>query len=239
MAVIDGIVTGRTDGSTVSEPLESTLIALSTLSLLELRLARLEHGITGTSDPISLEINHRPNDTEDVSTRLRTLEKRLGELKKLDGQPGSLVRTVDGLRKEYPDLFSDSSTYSTSDQEESARKRDLPNRATQVLSHAPLYTATSSRLQTVQNLKVPPASQSGKLIDAKPRIEELKKRQEKISADVEDLNTRSEAILRWWAQNGVTGMSEIFGDWESRVMEAARIVRHNERRRAEAGGYST
>lgn len=239
-----------------NEPLDPTLTALSTLSLLNLRLSRLEYLLTGRSSPYShydddaskkpSADNEAPTSTSsNIPTQLRTLESRLTHLKRLDGLPGSLVRMVDFLRKERPEIFPSTSTLTTSAQTSRSNpadpenvpvpKHELSQRAQEVLSHSTLYTSTSSRLQTLQTLRIPPASHSANLTSARPQLQQLKKRQEEIDVEIQELRGRSANVLEWWVKTGVVGMGELWEDWEGRVRGIEREVRRVERRNAEDG----
>ncbi|KAK5093704.1 hypothetical protein LTR70_005703 [Exophiala xenobiotica] len=239
-----------------NEPLDPTLTALTTLSLLNLRLSRLEHLLTGRSNPYSHDVDHaftKPSadngpstsPSSDIPTQLRTLESRLTHLKRLDGLPGSLVRMVDSLRKEYPEIFPSTSTLTTSVQTSRSNpadpesvpvpKHELSQCAHEVLSHSTLYTSTSSRLQTLQTLRIPPATHSANLTSARPQLQQLKKRQEEIDAEVQKLRDRSAKVLEWWVKTGVVGMGELWEDWEGRVRGVEREVRWVEKRNAEDG----
>lgn len=236
------------------EPLNPTLTTLSTLSLLNLRLSRLEYLLTGKSNPYpqpsddaetsTSASNDTPTTvtTTNIPSQLRTLESRLSHLKRLDGLPGSLVRMIDTLRREYPEIFpSTTSSSSSTDASRETTIRTSPDthtlslHASDVLSHSTLYTSTSSRLQTLQTLRIPSASQSASLINAAPRLEHLKKRQEELDTDIAELRGRSAAILEWWVKTGVVGMGELWEDWEGRVRSVEREVRRVERRQVEDG----
>ena len=241
-----------------NEPLNPTLTALSTLSLLNLRLSRVEYLLTGTSDLYTQSNDHAGptistdkdvpqgttrSTTTTVPTQLRELESRLTHLKRFDGLPGSLIRMVDSLRKELPELFPATSTLTTlapttssnAVEQGSTSKHDLSHRANEVLSHSTLYTSSSSHLQTLQTLRTPPASQSANLINARPHLEQLKKRQEAIDIEIQELRGRSAKVLEWWVKTGVVGMGELWEDWEGRVKNVEREVRRVERQEADEG----
>lgn len=216
------------------DPPDATLTALSTLSLLNLRLSRLEFLLTGTSssqDPEhqSPALQHTVPAHQSIPSQIHTLENRLTNLKRLDGLPGSLVRMVDTLRREYPEIFSSATQPSS----ESTSTKVLSQHADEVLSHATLYTSTSSRLQTLQTLRIPPAAQSANLIEQGPRVKALADRQERLDADIDDLKERSVNVVSWWRENEIDGMNELWDDWQERVKACERTVRREERRRRE------
>lgn len=217
------------------DPPDATLTALSTLSLLNLRLSRLEFLLTGTSS--SQDPEHQSPALQktvpahhSIPSQIHTLENRFTNLKRLDGLPGSLVRMVDTLRREYPEIFSSSATQPSS---ETTNTKDLSQHADQVLSHATLYTSTSSRLQTLQTLRIPPAAHSAKLIEQGPRVKALAQRQERLDADIDNLKERSVNVVSWWRENEIDGMNELWDDWQERVKACERSIRREERRRRE------
>lgn len=217
------------------EPLESAVVSLSTLSLLEVRLSRLEYLLTGTSAPSNAKGRDTPStkDASSVHARIRSLDARLTQLKRLDGLPGNVVRMVDSLRREYPEIFAQRRIADTNT---SVPVHELSNRANEVLANSTLYTTTSAHLQTLQTLKIPPAEQSASLLDAGTRVEELRQRQAMVNADIEELKGRSARLLEWWVKNGVVGMGELWEDWEQRVKDCERAVRREERKQREERG---
>ena len=221
------------------DSIDPTLTALSTLSLLDLRLSRLEHVLTGSSFPTSSRTQASTITTDNahnssVPTQLRSLEARLTNLKRLDGVSGSLVRMVDSLRREYPEIFVQTSRQQQSS--DTASIHELSNHAHEVLANSTLYTTTSAYLQALQTLKIPSAQQSASLIDAAPRFSGLQQRQERLDDEIEELKGRSATLLEWWMKNGVVGIGELWEDWESRVKDCERIVRREERRVQEEMG---
>lgn len=234
----------RTDKSVQlqDEDLDPTLVALSTLSLLNLRLSRVESALTGRAAPSTEDCRSSKDSAsppDNVPAQLRQLESRLTNLKRLDGLPGSLVRMIDSLRREHPEVFSATGQTQDLESETPPDVRNISLQATQVLSHAPLYTSTSSRLQTLQTLQIPPAAHSASLMNAKSRLDQLRARQEKLDSEVLDLTDRSARAAEWWISNGVVGMGELFEDWDERLQDMGRVVRRQERRRAQELGITT
>lgn len=217
------------------DPRDSTLTALSTLSLLNLRLSRLEFLLTGTSSSQNPEhrspaLQNTVPAHQSIPSQIHALETRLANLKRLDGLPGSLIRMVDTLRREYPEIFSSSATQPSF---ETTSTKDLSQHADEVLSHATLYTSTSSRLQTLQTLRIPPAAHTANLIEQGPRVKALAERQERLDADIDDLKERSVNVVSWWRENEIDGMNELWDDWQERVKACERTIRREERRRRE------
>lgn len=234
-AIASSIVPGVT--APYSDTLDPELAALSTLSLLNVRLSRLEYLLKGYSAPtqdVSRNVSGvTASSTSDIPTRLRDLETRLNSLKRLDGLPGNLVRMVDQLRRQYPEVL----PLATRDasQDEAVSTHELSTRASEVLSNSTLFTTTSAHLQTLQTLRIPSANLSANLINATPRLQKLKERQIKLDQEIAQLKSRSADVVEWWMQTGVLGMGELWDDWEDRVTVCERALRREERRRKEDG----
>lgn len=253
------------------DPLDPTLAALSTLSLLNLRLSRLEHLLTGKDgqnytqenessgraatarDPSSKSRSKSKSRSTakpiqyDIPQQLYILETRLAALRRLDGLPGSLIRMVETLRREYPEIFVSSSSSAivspstlsaTISSAPTPTTAQLSRQATQVLAHASLYTSTSSRLQTLQTLRIPAATVSTDMIEhgGGQRMRDLISRQEDLERRSENLKDRSTKVLQWWIDVGVKGMGEVWEDWEDRVAVCERFVKIHERKAREERG---
>lgn len=217
------------------DPPDATLTALSTLSLLNLRLSRLEFLLTGSSSSQDADSQPptrqgAPHARQSVLSQIHTLSNRLDNIKRLDGLPGSLVRMVDTLRREYPEIFNLPSNASTS---EPTSTKVLSRHADEVLAHATLYTSTSSRLQTLETLRIPPAAHTANLIQQGPRAKALAARQEKLDAEVDELKERSVKAVTWWQENEIDGMNELWDDWQDRIKACERTIRREERKRKE------
>lgn len=227
------VVLQETQPLSKSEPLDSTVVSLATLSLLEVRLSRLEYLLTGASAPSRDQSAVTSRDASNVPARMRALDARLTQLKRLDGLPGNVVRMIDSLRREYPEIFAQRRI---PDANNPVPVHELSNRANEVLANSTLYTTTSAHLQTLQTLKIPQAEHSASLLDAGTRVEELRQRQATLDTDIEELKARSAKLLEWWIKNGVVGIGELWEDWEQRVKDCERVVRREERMQKEEKG---
>lgn len=114
---------------------------------------------------------------------------------------------------------------------------ELSSQASIILSHATLYPETASRLSSLQSLQIPPAEQSAKLSDLKPRLTECQQTQQKLERDIQDLRQRSARCLEWWVKLGVVSMGDLWEEWEDRLKEVERHVARFERKRKEEEGY--
>ncbi|KAI1922767.1 hypothetical protein LOZ58_001996 [Ophidiomyces ophidiicola] len=204
-----------------------TSTAADTISLLETRLRRVEYLLTGrTSWSGEPERVSAPPAAaaETVAARLAGLER---ELKVLSAQAPA-VQDVLKLYARYPDLFQ------TSDPTTVPSTLSTPSLASIVLSYAAAFPETASRLSSLQDLPVPPASASTGLIELRPRINRLLKEQEVQADEVAELRVRSALLMQRWIEVGIVGGGELWGEWEDRVTRAERAVRRLERQREDA-----
>ena len=102
-----------------------------------------------------------------------------------------------------------------------------------VTASAPSFSETSSRLSTLKDLPVPPASPFAQLVALKPRLERAEMLQEKQRQEMRELRARSAKVLERWYESGVLGMGECWAEWEGRVGFCEREVRRKERSRRE------
>lgn len=233
--------------------LDPTITALTTLALLHARLARLEHIILGRTKP-----SYRANDVTNlvlspktIPTQLSDLEARLNRLRRLDGVSGSMVRMIENLRREHPEIFkqpslgsvvpgsagiaatSGSAQDDTTTTSSNTSTQRLAKQAVDVLAHQATYTSTSAQLQTLQTLQIPPAQHSAALIEQEPRIVVLGERQDRLEREIDALRARSAQMLEWWIRTGVVGIGEVVEDWEARVVDCDRAMRRIQRQKHE------
>lgn len=241
--------------------IDPTITALTTLALLHNRLARLEHIILGHSNrSYTADGTTVPSPSpRTVPAQLLDLEARLNKLRRLDGVPGSMVRMIENLRREHPEIFQQRSsspvaihgstatdientrdgtaidaaantTTTTSPRSSTLR---LAKQAAEILAHQMVYTSTSAQLQTLQTLQIPPAANSAVLIEQEPRLAPLHQKQDRLKSEIDALRERSARILEWWVRVGVVGMGEVVEDWETRVVECDRVMKRLQQRRHE------
>ena len=103
-----------------------------------------------------------------------------------------------------------------------------------VLASAPLFPATESALRAVNDCSVPDPAQSAALILQVERMKALEATQIAQNAEVAELRTRSEGVIRRWYEGSALGVSEFVADLEGRATGVERRVRRAERARAEA-----
>ncbi|RYO84301.1 hypothetical protein DL766_008144 [Monosporascus sp. MC13-8B] len=188
---------------------------LSTLSLLEARLLRIEHLLYGHAV-------QQPKTSAFKS--MSNLEHRFARL--LQG-----VRVYAELLKIYkshPDLF----------QAPPAAEPPstlLPPEAVRavVLSAASSFPATASALTAVSDTPVPDPTLSAELAALLPRMRGVEAAQLAQAAEIAELRVRSEAVVRRWYERRVLDYSDFVADVEGRVERAERAVRRAERARDE------
>ena len=82
-----------------AEVADPEVAARATLALLETRLHRLEFLLTGKTSHHGIPApSRKPNNSDDtIWAKLDTLEAELGDLKKLSGPAGAVLRDIDQL----------------------------------------------------------------------------------------------------------------------------------------------
>lgn len=113
---------------------------------------------------------------------------------------------------------------------------DLPNDAVRsiVLSAASSFPATESALRAVNDCTVPDPSQSAALISQAERMKAIEATQIAQAAEMAELRTESEEVIRRWYEGSALGASQFIADVESRASGIERAVRRAERVKAEA-----
>jgi hypothetical protein len=211
--------------------------SLATLSMLEERLHRLEYLLHGTSNAFGVPDPASPpaEDDEVVSARLARLQ---GNLHRLASRHGVVQDVLDLCEKpsttspmefadqmkdgHYPDLF----IPTVADQPPTTL--DVATIASIVLAHASSISETASRLTSLQDLPVPPASASAEMIAIQPRLEKAKKVRETQLHELSELRARSARLVEHWLEVGVVGQGEVWAEWEERTRMAERGVRRLE-----------
>ncbi|KAI2611886.1 hypothetical protein GGR54DRAFT_643334 [Hypoxylon sp. NC1633] len=198
------------------DTMDSTLdnTTLSTISLLEARLLRIEHllyGHTAQQPKVSAI-----RSMQELDHRFRTLLQRIrvyAELLK--------------LYKSQPTFFQPPPP--------SEPPSDLPLDALRaiVLSSASSYPATASALTAISDTPVPDPALTTNLASLIPRMKGLEATQLAQAAEIAELRFRSEAVVRQWYERDVMGYSNFVAGVESRVERAERTVKRVERARSE------
>ncbi|TQW00636.1 hypothetical protein V2A60_001702 [Cordyceps javanica] len=195
----------------MESPLDQT--TLSTLSLLESRLLRIEHLLYGSSTP--------PTQHDSALRRMADLEKRFSTLTSRIRVYGDLLK----IYKAHPDFFRTPAATEPPSQ--------LPVDAVRaiVLSAAPSFPATVSALTAVQDTPVPDPGESAALVALTGRMRAVEAAQRAQEAEAAELRGRSEAVLRTWYEGGLLPTSDATARVEARVGGIERRVRRKERER--------
>ncbi|KAM3467286.1 hypothetical protein BB8028_0006g07030 [Beauveria bassiana] len=197
----------------MDNPLDQT--TLSTISLLESRLLRIEHLLYGSSAPTP------PAQHESALQKLANLEKRFSMLTSRIRVYGDLLK----IYKTSPDFF------------QAPHATELPSQLPTdsvraiVLSAAPSFPATVSALTAVQDAPVPDPAESAVLVALRERMRAVEATQRAQVAEVAELRGRGEAALRAWYEGGLLPASAATASAEARVGRVERRVRQMERAR--------
>ncbi|KAF6817680.1 nuclear distribution protein [Colletotrichum musicola] len=212
---------------------------LSTISLLESRLLRIEHLLYGpTAALASAQTESTVEAMEDLERRFNHLLSRIrvyGELMKIctsGGVPERTLRQLLTLRvltdNSHPTLFQPPPPTEPPTQ--------LGPEAIQatVLASAASFPATASSLTSVNDCPIPEPSQSAALASLVPKMRGIEATQIAQEAEMAELRARSEEVLKNWYRQGVMGASEFVADLEGRAERVERRVRRAEREQVEA-----
>ncbi|KAF3897524.1 Nuclear distribution protein RO10 [Trichophyton interdigitale] len=202
----------------------TTNTAADTIELLETRLRRIEFLLTGQTNwagepeqaaepPASVR--------ETVSARLAELEHGLRRL----SARVPAVQDVLKLYSRYPDLFQSASTHTPPATMTPATLASI------VLSYATAFPETASRLSSLQDLPIPPASSSTALVELQPRIDRALETQRRQAQEIAELRVQSTLLMKRWVEVGVVGGGEVWGEWEERMKMVERGVRREEKAR--------
>ncbi|KAI1779197.1 hypothetical protein F4818DRAFT_403618 [Hypoxylon cercidicola] len=198
------------------DTMDSTLdnTTLSTISLLEARLLRIEHLLYG----------HTVQQPKVPAIRsMQELERRFATLLQRVRVYAELLR----LYKSQPTLFQPPPP--------TEPPSELPLEALRaiVLAAASSYPATASALTAISDTPVPDAAHTASLASLLPRMQGVEATQLAQAAEVAALRARSEAVVRRWYERDVMGYSGFVAGVEGRVERVERTVRQMEKLRSE------
>ncbi|KAI1749325.1 hypothetical protein F4782DRAFT_533611 [Xylaria castorea] len=196
--------------------MESTIddTTLSTISLLEGRLLRIEHLLYGNSVPQS---------TPSAVRSLQDLEHRFSKLLQHIHVYGEILK----LYKSNPTLFQSPPASQPPPELSLEALRAI------VLSAASSYPATASAMTAISDTPIPDPALSAGLAALLPRMKGIEATQLAQSAEVADLRARSEAVVRRWYKHDVMGYSDFVAGVEGRMERVERAVRRVEKARDE------
>ncbi|UNI13719.1 hypothetical protein JDV02_000435 [Purpureocillium takamizusanense] len=197
--------------------MDSTLdkTTLSTVSLLESRLLRIEHLVYGSTASHPPHTPHEP-----AARRLDELERRFSTLASRVRVYGELLR----IYKTHPDFFHAPAPSVPPSQLSINAIRSI------VLASASSFPAILSSLTAVKDSPIPDPSESASLISKAERMKAIEATQLAQATEISELRRRSEAVLRSWYEGNVLANSQTMADVESRVEKVERLVRRRERK---------
>ncbi|KAI1129271.1 hypothetical protein F5Y10DRAFT_157562 [Nemania abortiva] len=187
---------------------------LSTISLLEGRLLRIEHLLYGSSVP---------EWTVSAIRGLQDLEHRFSKLVQHIRVYGELLK----LYKSNPTLFQPPPASQPPPELSLEALRAI------VLSAASSYPATASTLTAISDTPVPDPAHSAGLVTLIPRMKGIEATQLAQAAEIAELRARSEAAVRQWYKHDVMGYSDFVAGVEGRLERVERAVRRVEKARDE------
>ncbi|EFR01432.1 hypothetical protein MGYG_04439 [Nannizzia gypsea CBS 118893] len=202
----------------------TTSTAADTIELLETRLRRIEFLLTGQTNWAGEpeQASEPPASVrETVSARLAELEHGLRRL----SVRVPAVQDVLKLYSRYPDLFQSASTHTPPATMTPATLASI------VLSYATAFPETASRLSSLQDLPIPPASASTALVELQPRLDRCQETQRRQAEEIAELRVQSTLLMKRWVEVGVVGGGEVWGEWEERMKMVERGVRREEKAR--------
>lgn len=229
------------------DTMDSTLdnTTLSTISLLEARLLRVEHLLFGhtVQQPKVPAIRSM----QELERRFGTLLQRVrvyGELLKLCMTFLPTSRAVASSRTTcyLPRLFntnvssvdkSQPTFFQPPPASEPPSKLPLESLRAIVLAAASSYPATASALTAISDTPVPDPAHTASLASLLPRMKGIEATQMAQAAEIAELRARSEAVVRHWYERDVMGYSGFVAGVEGRVEMAERTVRQLEKLRSE------
>ncbi|KAI0883933.1 uncharacterized protein GGS22DRAFT_166453 [Annulohypoxylon maeteangense] len=198
------------------EPMDSTLdkTTLSTISLLEARLLRIEHVLYG----------HTAQQPKVSAIRsMQELEHRFSVLLQRMRVYAELLK----LYKSQPTLFQPPPPSIPPSSLSTDALRAI------VLSAAASYPATASALTSISDTPIPDPAHTALLAALLPRMRGVEATQAAQEVEIAELRARSEAVVRKWYEGDVLRYAEFVATVEGRVERAERGVRRVERVRGE------
>ncbi|KAI8632700.1 hypothetical protein F5Y19DRAFT_471869 [Xylariaceae sp. FL1651] len=188
--------------------------ALSTLSLLESRLLRIEHLLYG----------HSVLQSKTSAIRsMQELEHRFSKLLHHIRVYGELLK----LYKSHPTLFQSPPASQPPPELSLEALRAI------IFSAASSYPATASVLTAISDTPVPDPVHSTSLAALLPRMKGIEATQLAQAVEIAELRARSEVAVRQWYEHDVMGYSNFVAGVEGRIERIERTVRRVEKAREE------
>ncbi|KAF3768862.1 hypothetical protein M406DRAFT_29250, partial [Cryphonectria parasitica EP155] len=188
---------------------------LTTISLLEARLLRIEQLLYGTTSALP---SHTPS--ESALSSLGDLERRFSTLISRFRVYADILK----LYRAHPTFFSP-----PPDPSQPPSELDAPALRATVLSFASSFPGTVSALTAVtSDTPVPDPALSAELVALLPRMKAVEATQLAQEAEIAELRARSEGVVGAWYEQRVVGYGGFVADVEGRVEKVERRVRRVE-----------
>lgn len=97
-----------------------------------------------------------------------------------------------------------------------------------MLASAPSFPSLLSSLTAIKDSPIPDPSESASLIARTEKMRALEATQISQAAEIAELRTRSEDVMRQWYESSVLSCSQFMADVEGRVEKVERRVRRAE-----------
>jgi hypothetical protein len=98
-----------------------------------------------------------------------------------------------------------------------------------VLASAASFPAIASSLTAVSDSPIPDPAQSAALVALLPRMNGIQATQYAQAAEIAELQSRSEQVIRDWYEHGFLNSSQFVANVEGRVEQVERSIRRAER----------
>ena len=204
---------------------------------LDNRTSQLEFYLTG-----ALELGDVPSDEASVKpgiyTRIKAIE---GNIKKLAAQRkdvGDMLRLclstlgfhilmLTTKDSEFSELFPSDGIIPSSipDEDEKDASKAPPEEQLNVVNACTtMYPSLVSRLNLLNDLKIPPPEATAALLAVKPRLTRAEVVQNSLAEDIAQLRLRSILLTQRWMKVGIIAAGHCWADWEERLMEVEKIV---------------
>ncbi|KAK2593952.1 hypothetical protein QQS21_008359 [Conoideocrella luteorostrata] len=185
---------------------------MSTISLLESRLLRIEHLLYGPN------ASHPSSQQDSASRKLKDLERRFSMMASHMRVYGELLK----IYKSNPDIFH------APNASEPPSQLSIETIQSIVLASASAFPAALSSLTAVQDSPIPDPSESASLIGLNERMKAIETTQIAQSAEITELRRRSEAVMLLWYEKGILANSQSLAQVEGRVQGLEKSVRRRE-----------
>lgn len=113
-----------------------------------------------------------------------------------------------------------------------SEEAELNDASAIVLAHAPLFASSTSQLQSLKDLPLPPATASAALISLQPRLTAFREAQCRQDTEIDQLRARTARVLQRWYEVSVLDVGDCWQEWDGRIRRAEQTIRRQELRRS-------